>query len=107
MREFAQRITAETMKQRITLKIAGKETQHLVDAEREELIRAAADRINKEIDAMRFDFRDQNLSDVLSMILLSEETRLLELEARSSRETQNALRRLEELDESLGEYLSR
>ncbi|MBQ6300253.1 MAG: cell division protein ZapA [Bacteroidales bacterium] len=95
------------MKQRITLKIAGKETQHLVDAEREELIRAAADRINKEIDAMRFDFRDQNLSDVLSMILLSEETRLLELEARSSRETQNALRRLEELDESLGEYLSR
>ena len=95
------------MKQRITLKIAGKETQHLVDAEREELLRAAADRINKEIDAMRFDFRDQNLSDVLSMILLSEETRLLELEARSSRETQNALRRLEELDESLGEYLSR
>ena len=95
------------MKQRITLKIAGKETQHLVDAEREELIRRAADRINKEIDAMRFDFRDQNLSDVLSMILLSEETRLLELEARSSRETQNALRRLEELDESLGEYLSR
>ena len=95
------------MKQRITLKIAGKETQHLVDAEREELIRAAADRINKEIDAMRFDFRDQNLSDVLSMILLSEETRLLELEARSSRETQNALRLLEELDESHGEYLSR
>ena len=97
----------KAMKQRITLKIAGKETQHLVDAGREELIRAAADRINKEIDALRFDFRDQNLSDVLSMLLLSEETKLLELEARSSRETQNALRRLEELDASLGEYLSR
>ena len=41
------------MKQRITLKIAGKETQHLVDAEREEVIRAAADRINQEIDALR------------------------------------------------------
>ena len=95
------------MKQKITLKIAGKETQHLVDAEREELIRAAADRINKEIDALRFDFRDQNLSDVLSMLLLSEETKLLELEARSSREAQTALRRLEELDASLGEYLSR
>ena len=75
------------MKQRITLKIAGKETQHLVDAEREELIRRAADRINKEIDSIRFDFRDQGLSEVLSMILLS--------------------RRLEELDASLGEYLSR
>ena len=78
-----------------------------MDAEREELIRAAADRINKEIDALRFDFRDQNLSDVLSMLLLSEETKLLEMEARSSREAQTALRRLEELDASLGEYLSR
>lgn len=95
------------MKQRITLKIAGKETQHLVDAEREEVIRAAADRINREIDALRFDFRDQNLSEVLSMILLSEETKLLELEARSNQETDTMLRRLEELDESLGEYLSR
>ena len=95
------------MKQRITLKIAGKETQHLVDAGREEMIRAAADRINKEIDALRFDIRDQDLSDVLSMLLLSEETKLLELEARSSKENQRALRQLEELDASLGEYLSR
>ena len=95
------------MKQRITLKIAGKETQHLVDAGREEMIRAAADRINKEIDALRFDFRDQDLSDVLSMLLLSEETKLLELEARSSKENQRALRQLEELDASLGEYHSR
>lgn len=97
----------DRMKQRITLKIAGKETQHLVDAEREEVIRAAADRINREIDSLRFDFRDQNLSDVLSMILLSEETKLLELESRSNQETDSMLRRLEELDASLGQYLSR
>jgi cell division protein ZapA (FtsZ GTPase activity inhibitor) len=95
------------MKQRITLRIAGKETQHLVDAEREEVIRAAADRINREIDSLRFDFRDQDLSEVLSMILLSEETKLLEMEARSNKETDTVLRRLEELDASLGEYLSR
>ena len=95
------------MKQRITLRIAGKETQHLVDAEREELIRAAADRINREIDSLRFDFRDQDLSDVLSMILLSEETKLLEMESRSNKETDTLLRRLEELDARLGEYLSR
>ena len=99
--------SSEVMKQRITLKIAGKETQHLIDAEREEAIRAAADRINREIDSLRFDFRDQDLSEVLSMILLSEETRLLELEARNNRETDMLLRRLEELDASLGEYLSR
>ena len=95
------------MKQRITLKIAGTETEHVVDAAREEVIRADADRINKEIDSLRFDFRDQDLSDVLSMLLLSEETKLLELEARTNRETDNMLRRLEELDTSLGEYLSR
>lgn len=95
------------MKQRITLKIAGKETHHLVDAEREEVIRAAADRINQEIDALRFDFRNHELSEVLSMILLSEETKLLELEARTNKETDMTLRRLEQLDEHLGEYLSR
>ena len=95
------------MKQRITLKIAGKETQHLVDADREEVIRAAADRINREIDSLRFDYRDQDLGEVLSMILLSEETRLLELESRNMNETNSVLRRLEDLDAGLGEYLSR
>ena len=79
----------------------------MVGQDREEVIRAAADRINKEIDALRFDFRDQDLSDVLSMILLSEETRLLELEARSMQENNSVLHRLEELDANLEEYLSR
>lgn len=95
------------MKQRITLKIAGKETTHLIDAEREEIIRAAAERINREIDSLRFDFRDQGLSEVLSMLLLSEETKLMELEARNKMENDRVLRRLEDLDASLGEYLSR
>ena len=95
------------MKQRITLKIAGKKMELMVGQDREEVIRAAADRINKEIDALRFDFRDQDLSDVLSMILLSEETRLLELEARSMQENNSVLHRLEELDANLEEYFSR
>ena len=79
------------------------------DAERpmEELIRAAADRINREIDSLRYDYRNQDLSDVLRLILLSEETKLLELEARNSNETNSVFRRLEELDADLGEYLSR
>jgi hypothetical protein len=41
------------------------------------------------------------------MILLSEETRLLELEDRNTSETNSVLRRLEDLDAALGEYLSR
>ena len=79
----------------------------MVDPEREEIIRRAAKRINVEIDSLRFDFRDQDMSDVLSVILLSEETRLLELEARSSKETNSVLQRLGDLDAALGEYLSR
>lgn len=79
----------------------------MVDPEREEIIRRAAKRINEEIDSLRFDFRDQDMSDVLSMILLSEETRLLELEARSLKETNSVLQRLGDLDAALGEYLSR
>ena len=95
------------MKQRISLKIAGREREFMVDPAREEIIRRAAKRINDEIDSLRFDFRDQDLSDVLSMILLSEETRLLELEARSANETNSVLQRLGDLDAALGEYLSR
>jgi cell division protein ZapA (FtsZ GTPase activity inhibitor) len=95
------------MKQRISLKIAGREREFMVDPEREEIIRRAAKRINDEVDSLRFDFRDQDLSDVLSMILLSEETRLLEMEARNTNETNSVLQRLGDLDAALGEYLSR
>jgi len=95
------------MKQRIILKIAGKEMEFRVEPEREEMIRAAAARINQEIDSLRFDYRDQGLSEVLMMILLSEETRLLEFEARNTNETNSVLRRLGDLDAALGEYLSR
>ena len=79
----------------------------MVEPEREEIIRAAAARINQEIDSLRFDYRDQGLSEVLLMILLSEETRLLEFEARNTNETNSVLHRLGDLDAALGEYLSR
>jgi hypothetical protein len=41
------------------------------------------------------------------MVLLSEETRLLELEARSMQENNSVIHRLEELDANLEQYLSR
>ena len=59
------------MKQRIVLKIAGKEMEFLVESEREEMIRAAAARINQEIDSLRFDYRDQGLSEVLMVAVRS------------------------------------
>ena len=98
---------SEMAKQRITIRIGGRELQLFVEADKEEGLRAAAVRINREIDALRFDFRNQELSDILSIILLSEETRLMELEARSAEETNDTIRALEQLDADLGEYLSR
>ncbi len=95
------------MKQRISVKIAGKEAVLNVEAEREEVIRRAVDHINKEIASLRFDFRDQELADVLALVLLSEETRLMEMEARLKSENDTLLSRLEELDSDLEEYLSR
>jgi len=95
------------MKQRITLKIAGRDSEFMVDSEREELIRAAAARINKEYESVRYDYRNQDTADVLRMILLSEEMKLLETEARSNNENSRLIQRLEELDAGLKEYLSR
>lgn len=95
------------MKQRITLRIAGNESVFMVDAEREELIRKAAARINKEYESLRYDYRNQDTADVLRMILLSEEIKLLESEDRNSKESSSLIQRLEELDAGLKEYLSR
>ena len=95
------------MKQRITLRIAGKESELMVDSSREELIRAAAARINKEFEALRYDYRNQDPADVLRLILLSEEMKLIESESRNKMENSSLIQRLEELDAGLEEYLSR
>lgn len=95
------------MKQRITLKIAGKETSHEIEPEKEEVLRAAVERINREIDSLKFDYRDKDLTEILSIVLLSEEKKLIEYENGSRDKNKNLLSRLEELDESLGQYLSR
>ena len=95
------------MKQRITLRIAGKESELMVDSAREELIRAAAARINKEFEALRYDYRNQDPADVLRLILLSEEMKLIESESRNKMENSSLIQRLEELDAGLEEYLSR
>ena len=89
------------------MKIGGRELQLNIDSRKEEGLRAAAEKINKELDALRFDFRNQELSDMLSIILLSEEVRLMELEAGNVYETNHIIRSLEQLDAELGEYLSR
>ena len=93
------------MKQRITIRIAGKEFELDVEAASEEKIREAVKRINRRI------FEKSNLFpmvarvEILSMILLEEEVRLVEFETLRDREKENLLQQLHTLDERLGEYL--
>lgn len=93
------------MKQRITIRIAGKEFELDVEAASEEKIREAVKRINRRI------FEKSNLfpmvarDEILSMILLEEEVRLVEFETLRDREKENLLQQLHALDERLGEYL--
>ena len=93
------------MKQRITIRIAGKEFELDVEAASEEKIREAVKRINRRI------FEKSNLfpmvarDEILSMILLEEEVRLVEFETLRDKEKENLLQQLHTLDERLGEYL--
>jgi cell division protein ZapA (FtsZ GTPase activity inhibitor) len=93
------------MKQRITIRIAGKEFELDVEAASEEKIREAVKRINRRI------FEKSNLfpmvarDEILSMILLEEEVRLVEFETLRDREKEKLLQQLHTLDERLGEYL--
>lgn len=92
--------------QRITIKIAGKEYSLSIDSSKEESIRKAADRLNMEIEALQYDYHGPDLKDILSIVLLSEEQKLVEMETKSNSEINNTIHSLEEIDRMLGEYLS-
>jgi len=93
------------MKQRITIKIAQKDYPLEVESELEEAIRAAAQRVNNEIESLSIIYRDVDLKDILSVVLLSEEQKLVEAESKSNIQISDTLRQVEELDATLGEYL--
>ncbi|MBQ0123379.1 MAG: cell division protein ZapA [Bacteroidales bacterium] len=93
------------MKQNISVKIAGREFGLSIESEKEERIRAAVARINEEIDSLKFDYRGVDDAEILRIVLLSEEKRLVDLETESSEEHEKMLRSLETLDTELGEYL--
>jgi len=93
------------MKQNITIKIAGKEFSLQVESEMEEIIRKAVDRLDKEITSLQYDYHGQDLKDILSVVLLSEEMNLLEIQNKKNIVDNDISSQLEELDKSLGEYL--
>ena len=93
------------MKQRITIKIAGKEFELDVEAASEEKIRAAVKRINQRIFEKSNRFPMVPREEILSVILLEEEVRLVEFETLRDKEKEKLLQQLHTLDERLGEYL--
>lgn len=93
------------MKQRITIKIAQKPFPLEIEPEMEEKIREAATKVNNEIESLSMMYRDVELTDILSVVLLSVEKKLVELESKSNTEINDSLHRIEELDARLGEYL--
>lgn len=95
------------MKQNITVKLAGKEYPLCIDSEREEIIRSAAAKLNLEIDALKFDYGDRSMAEILSVLLLSVQSRLMELEAEKAGKVRGTMSELEDLTTDLDKYLSR
>ena len=93
------------MKQKITVNIAGREFGLNVESEQEEAIRSAVKKLNMEIEELQYNYHGRDLRDILSIVLLSEEKRIVEMEDRDNFVINDDISKLEELDKSLGEYL--
>ena len=93
------------MKQNITLKIGGLEYALSINPELEEGMRAAAARINEEMDYLVDHYGNVSQSEVLTIMLLRTEVRLLELKRRNAGEAGDLTREIEALNTQLEEYL--
>lgn len=92
-------------KQRIKVSIAERSYPLDIDPEQEESIRAAVDALNAQIEATRSRYTNVDMRDILSMVLLQEESRLIGLERRSAGELGELEKEIAALDRQLGEYL--
>ena len=93
------------MKQNIKIKIAGDEYQLTVEPDLEEGIRAAADRINENVDYLLDHYANVSPKQVLGIVLLREEVKLIELQRKNAGEAGEMDRELDALNAELDEYL--
>ena len=93
------------MKQNIKIKIAGDEYQLTVEPDLEEGIRAAADRINENVDCLLDHYGNVSPKQVLGIVLLREEVKLIELQRKNAGEAGEMDRELDALNAELDEYL--
>lgn len=92
------------MKQNISLKIADRTYSGIeVESEDEQKVRIAAERINKSLMDIIKRYGGIDMQDALSMVLLDEEKKLIELQNRE--EVNKILQRLQSLEKRLEEYM--
>lgn len=94
-------------KQKINLRIANDSFPLAITPSLEGSLRAAVDEINGQIREIQDANPDVPLSKILSIALLNEEMRLVEALNRNEGEYGKLLEDVNNLDKSLGDYLSR
>ena len=85
--------------------MADEEYPLAVEPELEEGIRAAADRINEQYAYLIDHYGNVSAKQVLSMLLLMEETKLVGLQKENAGEVSDIIREIESLNAELDEYL--
>ncbi len=91
--------------QNISIKIAGKEFPLTIDRDDEEVVRMAAERIGEMVSEVTDRYENVDLCDVLSVILLGEEKKLIDLQRRYNGDSEGVFQQLKDLDTHLEEYL--
>ncbi|MBR4660321.1 MAG: cell division protein ZapA [Bacteroidales bacterium] len=91
--------------QNISIKIAGKEFPLTIDRDDEEVVRMAAERIGEMVAEVTDRYENVDMCDVLSVILLGEEKKLIDLQRRYNGDSEGVFQQLKDLDIQLEEYL--
>lgn len=93
------------MKQNITIRIAGEVYPLTVESSLEEAIRTAAEQINEAYNYRMDHFGNVSDKEVLSMILLQEEAKLIELQQKDAGSARSIVSEIDALNAELDEYL--
>ena len=92
-------------KQRINVTIARRNYELDIAPESEESIRAAVDSLNARIEDAAAHFVNVDMRDILSIVLLEEEVRLIDALRRNDGELRDVNDEIAALDRKLGTYL--
>ncbi len=90
-------------KHNIKIIIGGRSYKYLLSPDMEETVRAAAKRIDSRLSSVKEKYREKDMQDILTIVLLEYMIKLIRLESNS--ETEQLMEELQSLDKKLGEYI--